>query len=184
MKKNESVKLSRVVEGGLMLAIAMILNMFPIAKWPQGGSITLGGYVPIIIYALRWGMGPGIILGMLYGGADLLKDPVIVSYLQVALDYFFAYGALGLAGLGRNSKTLKGENNIALYASIVLATAMRAVFGILSGVIFFKKYLNPKINPWIASAIYNGGYIIPNTIICIVVILIILKPIMQSRKAV
>ena len=172
MKK---VNLRMLTEAGIMIALAMILNGIKLYKLPRGGSVTPGGYVPLLIFALRWGPKKGIGVGIVYGLLDFLIDPYMVHPMQFLLDYPLAYGMLGLAGFANNSKEFKDFKSVLTVSFAVLfACFMRMMMAVLSGVIFFKEFL-PKEFPYVlGSFIYNGSYTLPNTIIAIIVILIIL----------
>lgn len=52
-----------VVEAGIMIALAYLLSRIKIYEAPQGGSVTAGSMIPILLFAMRWGVGPGIITG-------------------------------------------------------------------------------------------------------------------------
>ena len=174
-------QIQQMTEGALMLALSFILNNIRIFRMPQGGSVSLAGYVPLLIYAIRWGLTPGLILGTVYGFLEFIVDPFIIHPLQAFLDYPAAYMAMGLAGLGKSANTIKGKIDGRAIGAILLAVFIRAVVAITSGVIFFKETL-PEDLPYITgSAIYNFSYIIPNTIIAIIVILLIYGPITKAR---
>ncbi len=56
-----------VVEAGIMIALAYLLSRIKIYEAPQGGSVTAGSMIPILLFAMRWGgVGPGIITGGLF----------------------------------------------------------------------------------------------------------------------
>lgn len=171
----------QMTEGALMLALSFILNNIRIFRMPQGGSITLAGYVPLLIYALRWGLGPGLVLGLIYGFIEFIADPYIVHPIQFLLDYPLAYMAMGLAGLGKSENTIQGNIDKRAIGAIIFAVFMRAVVAMASGIIFFKEFLPEDMPYLLGSAIYNFSYIIPNTIIDIIVILLIYKPITKAR---
>src|SRR5699024_9094952 len=132
---------------------------------PQGGSITLGGQVPLMIFALRWGVGPGLLIGGTFGMLKFFMDPFILTPVQFILDYPLAYALLGLSGFGRSEKALEGNVTIGLIL-----------------VVFFGEYLDPKLNPFIASMIVNGTVMVPNLIVTLVILLIIWKPVMRSTQ--
>ncbi|WP_300409777.1 energy-coupled thiamine transporter ThiT [Lagierella sp.] len=163
-----------VTEAGIMLALTFILNTFKLMELPQGGSITLGGYVPLLIFGFRWGWKKGIVLGALYGLLDFALDPFFLNPLQFILDYPLAYAMLGLTGLFSNKLENNGKVNYAvLILGTVVATLLRMLSAVISGVVYFSEYL-PKDKPFfIGSLIYNGTYTIPNMIIAIILIIII-----------
>ena len=53
MKKNWSVKM--LTEAGIMIALSFILGRIKLFSMPQGGSVTAGQMIPLIIFAIRYG---------------------------------------------------------------------------------------------------------------------------------
>ena len=175
--------LRMMTEGAVMIALAFVLSNIKIYKMPQGGSVTLGGYVPLFVFALRWGTVPGMIVGLLYGCLDFIVDPYVLTPIQALLDYPIAYMTLGLAGLGKSDKTDNGEVNIRMIIGILIGGGMRLFAGLLSGVVFFAQgFIETGINPWIGSLIYNASYAVPNTILAIVIIFIIWRPLAKATS--
>ena len=76
-KQNKQIKLSKhnavraLVEGALFVALAEILGFIKIWHMPEGGSISLM-MVPMVIYALRWGLRQGLLAGLAMGARLLL----------------------------------------------------------------------------------------------------------------
>ena len=170
-----------IVEAGIMIGLSIILNQIRLFQMPQGGSITLGGYLPIFIFAIRWGGVPGMIVGGLYGLLDALFFPYIVHPVQFLLDYPIAYSLLGIAGFGKISRFKEGikVRNVIM---IFLASTMRLFAAVLSGVIFFKEFLPPDINYFLASFLYNAPYIMINTVLVVVLLVLIWKPLEGALK--
>lgn len=170
-----------IAEAGIMLALTFILNSIRLYKLPQGGSITPGGYVPLLIFGFRWGWKKGFMLGALYGLLDYAMDPFFLNVVQFLLDYPLAYAMLGLTGLFRKNLVVGGKvNNVNLIVGTIVATALRMLAAVISGVAFFKQYL-PQDKPFLlGSILYNGSYTLPNMIIAIILILIIF-PRVKSR---
>ena len=52
-----------LVEAGIMIALSIVLSRIKIYEAPQGGSVTAGSMIPIILFAMRWGVGPGVVAG-------------------------------------------------------------------------------------------------------------------------
>lgn len=179
MKK---VNLKILVEAGVMIALAFILNNIKLFKMPRGGSITAGGYVPLLIFALRHGTIPGLITGAVYGVLDYIIDPFMLTPVQVLLDYPLAYSMLGLAGLSQNKGFDNFIDGTKTIAAILFANFMRMFMAVLSGVVFFGSSLPKNLNPWWASFLYNFSYIAPNTIIAIILIVILLPRLERMGK--
>ena len=82
----------------LMLAMTIILHQFRLYHMPQGGSVTLGAMVPLLLLSYRYGASVGALAGFLYGFINLLQDPFILHPVQVLFDYPLPYMAMGIAG--------------------------------------------------------------------------------------
>lgn len=135
----ESVRNVRVLtEAALAIALAFVLSFVKLLDLPFGGSISLE-MVPLILLALRQGVVPGVLAGVVYGFLSLLVDPFIVHPVQVLLDYPIAFGALGLAGLFR-------PTTYGTVLGTLMATAARFVAHFLSGVVFFATFA-PEVEP-------------------------------------
>ncbi len=171
MRKKISIRM--VTEGGMMLALAVLLNQFKIYQAPNGGSVSAGSMIPLMVFALRWGMGPGFIVGATYGLMDFIFKPYFYHPVQFLLDYILAFGLLGLAGIGNTKKDNSSTSMMVI--GVILGIGGRMVSHILSGVVFFAEYAGDQ-NPWVYSIIYNGSYLIPELIISLGVLLLIWKP--------
>ena len=158
-----------MVEAGIMIALAQILSYVKIFEAPYGGSVTLGSMIPIIIFAIRWGSKPGILVGLVYGFLQFaLGTKFSYHPLGIFLDYIFAFGCLGFAGLFR-------RNIYTIVGSIFIAMAGRLTFHFISGVVLWYMYAD-GVNVYLYSLLYNGGFMLPEFIISTVLICAIYKP--------
>ena len=180
MSKKWNVKM--LTEGGIMIALAALLSYIKLFKAPQGGSVTAGSMIPIMIFAMRWGVGPGLLVGGLYGLLQFALDPYMFHPIQFLLDYPFAFGCLGIAGIAKmGNKKLSNSDYILIILGVLLAIGGRFVCHLFSGVIFFAEYAGDQ-NPWIYSTLYNGGYLLPEFIISSVILALLWKPISKIEK--
>ena len=167
MKKNWTVKM--LVEGGLCIALSFVLGYIKLFSMPQGGSVTAGEMIPIIIFALRHGSLPGIVVGALYGFVQMLFGGSIFHPVQAILDYPVAFGVLGLAGLFSSAfEKTKSIGPVIKGAS--LGIVLRMIAHTLTGAIFFASYAPEGQNPWAYSIIYNASYLVVEFAITIVII--------------
>lgn len=167
MKKNWTVKM--LVEGGLCIALSFVLGYIKLFSMPQGGSVTAGEMIPIIIFALRHGSLPGIVVGALYGFVQMLFGGSIFHPLQAILDYPVAFGVLGLAGLF-SSEFEKTKSVVPVIKGASLGIVLRMIAHTLTGAIFFASYAPEGQNPWAYSIIYNASYLVVEFAITIVII--------------
>lgn len=178
MKKNSSLRM--IVEAGIMIALAFVLSTIKIYKMPQGGSVTAGSMIPILLFALRWGAAKGIVVGALYGVLQFIMEPYMVHIFQVILDYPLAFGALGIAGFSRHlAQRYPSKKRLLIFAFSTLALLGRMIFHVLSGVVFFAELAGAE-NPWIFSIAYNGSYMIVELIVALLILSIILDPINKA----
>ena len=104
--------------------------------------------------------------GMCVGLLDLILKPYVVHPVQLLLDYPFAFGAIGFAGI---IFMLKKEAFIPAY---LVGAFGRLVMAVLSGVIFFGAYAPEGMNPFVYSLGYNFSYIAAEAAITCIVIAI------------
>lgn len=181
MNKKWNVRM--LAEGGMMIALATILSYIKVYDAPMGGSVTAGSMIPIILFAIRWGMVPGLAIGATYGVLQFVLEPYFYHPIQFVLDYPLAFGLLGLAGFAyyiKDNNSLKGY--ISIFLSIFIGILGRAISHVLSGVVFFAEYAGDK-NPWIYSIQYNSYYLIPELIISFIVVAIIWRPLQKAIKS-
>ena len=154
-----------LAEAALLVALSSVLYYLKLYTFPQGGSITLGGMIPVLMFALRRGPRVGIIAGAIFGFVVLYQEPFIYNPVQVLLDYPLAFGALGLAGFF-------SKNPIVGVGAGIFG---RFVAHFLSGVIFFASFSPPGTPATVYSAIYNGSYLSVELIVSAAVMFMLLK---------
>ena len=160
-----------VAFAALSIALSYVLSCFRLYRMPQGGSVTPGSMLPIMLFAAAYGVGPGVVVGVVYGALQYLQGGWFLNVWQFLLDYLLAFGALGLAGLAKKLPKTWG-----LYAAIIIAAVTRALSATLAGYMFWDTAFWP-------SLVYNGTYLIPDTLICIVLALLVAKPVMKILQA-
>lgn len=165
--------------GAVCMALSNVLSMIKLFDMPQGGSITPASMLPLMLFAYVYGVGPGMTVGAVYGVMQFIIEPYFLSVPQMLLDYPIAFAMVGLAGLFS-----KSENRaLGLTAGVVLGSLGRFVAAVLSGVVFFAEYAGDQ-NPWVYSIGYNGAYMLPECIICVVLALAVgLRLTQQLSKA-
>ena len=174
--------------GALSIALSFILSMIRLFRMPTGGSVTPASMLPIMLFAATYGIGPGMLAGLAYGLLQYLQGGWFLNIWQFILDYPLAFAMLGLAGLYQHLK-VKGKLYIAIGAGalgrVVCAFAaglMWAADSVSSGeqlVIQNTVYQSKALY----SIVYNGLYLIPDTLICILLAIAVGKQIMKIMKA-
>lgn len=132
---------------GVMLALATVLKLFRIYHLPQGGSVTLGSMIPILLLAWFYGPEVGLLAGFLFGMISLILGPYILHPVQVLFDYPLPFMALGLIGYFRSKPIFVGAA-VALFG--------RFLCHFISGVAFFGSYAPAGMSPYAYSLMVNG----------------------------
>jgi len=144
-----------VAEIGVALALAAILGQVRLFVMPQGGSVSLE-LLPVIFIAVRRGVVPGLIAGLLYGLLQLgLPGAFVYHPAQAVLDYPLAFMSLAVAGF----VDVRGWRSLTL--AVTMALAPRLAFHFLSGLIFFAAYAPGWEAPWLYALTYNLLYLVP-----------------------
>ena len=150
--KKSVLSIKQLAFCAMAIALGTVLSNIKLFHFPTGGSITLLSMLVICLPGYFFGVGAGILTGIAYGVLQLLIDPYVLYPMQLIVDYFLAFGALGLSGLFANSRhgLIKG------YLAGVLG---RYVFAVISGWIFFGAYAWEGWDPLPYSLAYNAIYI-------------------------
>jgi len=153
-----------VAEIGVALALAAILGQVRLFVMPQGGSVSLE-LLPVIFIAVRRGVVPGLVTGLLYGLLQLgLPGAFVYHPAQALLDYPLAFMSLAVAGF----VDVRGWRSLTL--AVALALSARLVFHFLSGLIFFAAYAPGWEAPWIYALTYNLLYLVPEGVLTVLLL--------------
>ncbi len=144
----------------LMLALMFLLYQLRIYHFPQGGAVTLGAMVPLLLLSYRYGPGVGALAGFLYGLLHMMQDPFILHPIQVLFDYPLPFVAIGLAGALPNH----------LVVSTALAFLGKFLCHFVSGLVFFSSYAPEGMSPVLYSLTVNASLMIPECLICCLIL--------------
>jgi thiamine transporter len=168
-------KLRSLCEGAAMVAIAQILSYIKLWQMPWGGSVVLA-MVPIILYAVRWGLGSGLIAGFAFGVLQFMFDGgFAIGWESIVGDYLLAFTVLGLAGL------MKGKK-LGVFWGTLIGGVARFLVHYVVGATIWAAYMPEEFfgltmtTPWFYSLLYNIAYMGPNIIITLVIFALLYKP--------
>lgn len=167
------LRVHRMVESAVMLAIAVVLSLFPFSSpWALGGGITVCSMLPLVILSWRYGCRWGVFSAFVYGLLQMIlgiqnvqyADSVGTAVLIILFDYVFAFSVIGFAAM---FKGRLGRPRLELVLGIVLTFLVRLGCHYVSGVLVWEV-LWPNELGWAApiwSIAYNASYMIPEIII-------------------
>ena len=177
-KQNKThLRIRALCEGAIMVAIAQILSYLKLfGDMVNGGSITFAAF-PLVLYALRWGIGPGLLSSFVFGLLQMIFDGAYAwGWQSMLLDYIVAYTPLGLAGL------FKGKA-WGIFPGAVIGNAARFVVHFISGVTIYQIYEPTEVlnfgvfdDATLYSLVYNGVYMLPNLVLTVAVAAVLYVP--------
>ena len=179
--RNQKTKI--MVEAALLVALAVVLNFVGFKIWPNGGSITAAAMAPMVILSLRHGWKWGILGAFTFSLLQMLMDGISPPPVQslfwfamvILLDYVIAYTVLGLASLFQF-----GKSKFAPAIASVCVTMLRYLCHIISGVAIWGVYAPEGTQPIVYSTLYNGSYMIPETIITAFAVMVLMTVLNKS----
>ncbi|MBQ3817108.1 MAG: energy-coupled thiamine transporter ThiT [Clostridia bacterium] len=177
-----------IAECAVLVALALAISFVKIEIGAFGGSVDFV-MIPLFIICYRNGAGYGVLSGLVLGFLKCLVGGGIGWGLpSVLLDYVLAYGACGVAGL-IISKEISGKKAFVEIGTF-LGCFARFIIHFISGVTIYK-IVEPTavegishifINPVTYSIVYNLIYMLPNTVIAVVVMALLRYPIKKLER--
>ena len=174
----QNKKVNMLVEGAMMIALAYVLSLVKVWQMPNGGSITAGSMIPILIFAFRWGGKKGILVGAVYGTLQFILGPKWSFHIvSILFDYVVAFAFLGIVGFF----TKKDDKLPKAMMGVTLGITLRFIAHVISGVVVFSMYAPESQSPLLYSMIYNGSYLLPELIISLIIFALLYKPLKHAR---
>ena len=178
---NRTKNVRALCEGAIMVAMAEILGFLKIGHLVNGGSVSLM-MLPIIVFALRWGLGRGLLAGLCLGIVDfMLGGGIAIGWQSIIGDYVIACALIGLAGIFAH----KGEKGV--IAGTVVGCLGRFLSVWVTGATLWGEYMPDTFlgmdmtNEWFYSLLYNGITVGTSCVVTII-ICVILCHIPGTRK--
>ena len=156
-----------------MLATATVLSLAKLIELPYGGSVTIACMLPIIIVSYRHGIKWGLLTGLVFGVIQQLLGINTLSYATgwistiaiILLDYCVAFMVAGFGGIFRK----KLSQPKALLFGALLVGILRFICHVITGVTVWRDISIPGTAAFIYSLSYNATYMIPETIVTMMV---------------
>ncbi len=174
-------QLYKICESAVLIALSIALMPIEIPGPAFGGDIDLV-MIPLFILAYRNGLLYGIASGGAFGFLKCLIGGGIGWGLpSVLLDYVLAYAAVGFAGI------FKGKS-WAIELSTFIGCLARFIIHFISGVTLYMITVPTEVagitiaNPVLYSIVYNMFYMLPNTIIAIVIMSLLRFPLKRLKR--
>ena len=166
--KSSEYNVKSLTYGAVCVALSYALSYVKLFSLPQGGSVTFASMLPICLYAYMFGTRRGLVAGVVYGLLQFIQSPQFYQPMQVLLDYPIAFGALGLAGIARNFKFLKGNIMAEFCVGTTIAILLRYFSHVISGYFVFSSWAMEGYTAVSWAFVYNLFTIVDLAIVLVV----------------
>lgn len=180
-------RIRTLCECAMMLALSIALSYVPLGiELPLGGKVTLFSMLPVCLISLRHGLRWGMPIAFLFSLFQLFQSlgevlawgltpgMLVASCL---LDYLLAYSVIGLCGLTRRF------GRIGCIGGIAAVCFLRFGVHFLSGIVLWAKYDEFIVfgetffnRPYLYSFLYNGMFMLPETLLTVAGAALLLCP--------
>ena len=168
-KKQTTKKINakQLAFAGIALALAFVTSYIKY-ELPMGGSVTLFSMFFICYVGYLYGVKVGLLTAFAYSILQFMQSGAtyFLTPFQVCCDYFFAFTALGLAGIWLGKKH-------GLTIGYIVACLLRGLFHTIGGYIYWMDYMPewfPQSLTSVYSIVYNYSYILAEMIITLIII--------------
>ncbi|MBQ8357908.1 MAG: energy-coupled thiamine transporter ThiT [Clostridia bacterium] len=169
-----TLKTKKMVECALLVAVGTVLSLFSVVQMPYGGSVTVASMLPVILISYRHGLGWGLGSGVVYAVIQQLLGLSNLSYFTtwqsivavILLDYMIAFVVTGLGGIFR--RVIKRQSLALVYGSL-LVCVIRYFCHVISGATVWAGLSIPTEAALIYSFGYNATYMVPETVVLVLV---------------
>lgn len=136
--------------------------------------------IPLILFAVRWGAPWGLLAGLAFGTLKyFFAEGFAVSWVSIIFDYSLAYAAVGFAGLLQRQEQQLFQ---ASHRGARWLLRPHFIIHFISGVTVYAQYMPEEFmgmtmtSPVTYSILYNGTYMLPNTILAVIICALLMKP--------
>ena len=181
-KSDNNYNTRSISYAAICIALSYALSYIKFFSLPQGGSVTFASLLPLVLYSYMFGTRKGLVAGVVYGMLQFIQSPQFYEPMQVLLDYPIAFGAIGVAGISRKLKFLKGNMMAEFAVGATIAGVLRYISHALSGFYVFYHYLgvDATVGDMLAYAFgYNSFVMVDIALVIAVGVLALLSKTMR-----
>ena len=173
---NQKRTVKEIVEEGVLISLAFVLNFIKIPVGATGGSINFQ-MLPLMLIALRHGPQHGFVAGgLIYGLLTCLTDGY--GFACYPFDYLIGFGSVAVMGFFRNyifsegQKTYNFKGLLFIFIGGTLATFIRYIGSNVSSIVVYQYTLE-------AALAYNAFYIPLSGLVSILALMAIYGPLLK-----
>ncbi|KRM87921.1 proton-coupled thiamine transporter [Lacticaseibacillus thailandensis DSM 22698 = JCM 13996] len=167
-----------MVEVAVMAAVATALHVIPHTTGVSAIELEWG-MIPIVVLALRRGMGPAMMGGLIWGVLDMilfgLASGSVLNPIQGVVEYPIAFTCAGLAGVAYRAfqQGGPGRRRLALVAAVCVGTCAKYFWHFIAGWIFWGSYAPHGQAAWLYSLVINGGSAVVTMVATLIAVILV-----------
>ena len=176
---NQKRTTRQIVEEGILISLALILDFIKIPIGPTGGSINFQ-MLPLMIIALRYGPQHGFIAGgIVYGLVSCLIDGY--GFACYPFDYLIGFGSVAALGFFRKYIFSEDQTNynkkglFFIFIGGLLSILIRYIGSNVSSIVVYQYSLKAALE-------YNSFYIPLSGLISIIALMAIYRPLIKINN--
>jgi len=171
-----------LAECAILIAVGTVLAQLQLFRMPNGGSVTVVSMLPFILISFRhgnkWGLLSGFansLLQMLLGGLYTPPAGTVTAFAgAVMLDYIIAFTMLGSAAWFAKWFGDEYSPRSILFGTFAVCF-IRFLCSFVSGFLIWSSLTEQGFGAVTFSLVYNGSYMLPETIITVAAMLALYK---------
>jgi len=169
---------NRLATSAVLVALATVLSWYAVFRLPNGGSVTIGSMIPIMLVSFIYPFGWSLIVALAFSLIQMINlyPPPVATVgnfiIVILLDYVVAFSVLCLSGPMYKIISKKINARVRLMISAIICLALRFACHFVSGIIIWKTYASQGQPVWLYSLLYNGSYMLIEAVISGVVLFI------------
>ena len=180
-------KTKKLTECAVMIALATVLSFISVYNAPFGGSVTLGSMVPLVLVCarikdFRWAFLSCFAYALIQMMVGFAAPPTAtLGYFAavVLLDYVVAFSAISIAN---PVATLFNHTLPGVGIGAATACVLRFICHFVGGILIWGVYAPEGQPVWLYSLLYNGGYMLPEFVITVILSVAIYAVISKREK--
>ena len=184
-----------LVFGAICVALSFVLSLIRLFRLANAGSITLASIFPIALYCYIFGFNKSMAVCFTFSLLNFCQGPYVISIWSALLDYLLPYLALSLVGVfsinpNKFSANATAKNHGKFFIGIALYFVVRLFSHTLAGMLFWSQGVDFWVfsgdlvgfTSFLYSLCYNLAYLLPDTIVALLVSVILLSSKSVNRE--
>ena len=155
-KKKDAPETKNIAYASICIATSFALSYVKLFSLPQGGSVTLVSFLPLMLYSYMFGVRKGVLAGVIYGILQFIQSPWFAHPMQFLIEYPVAFCTVGLAGILHEREILDNKMPIQFLIGGIIVAIFRYICHVIAGTFIWGIGNDLGQVPLLYSLAYNS----------------------------